>query len=169
MQFKDGRVWRYNNFDHSLKIQVSPSESPSREKPSFFTVGSTQDEVLVVQGTPTRMDTSKWYYGFSEVRFKNGRVEDYDNYFGNLRVRLLPADPANTAAQRGYFTIGSTQDEVLAVQGTPTSIQGNFWFYHFSNILFRDGKVQYVVNSAENLHFVPPDELAIKLKESGQQ
>lgn len=160
IQFREGRVWRYNNFDHSLRVRLVPSHEPSGSLPSFFTVGSTQDEVLLVQGTPTRVDGSKWYFGFSEVRFRHGRVDDYDNYFGNLKVRLLPSKPSDAAARNGCFTIGSTQDEVLTVQGTPTSIQGNFWFYQFSNILFRDGRVQHVVNAAGNLHFIPPDDLA---------
>ncbi|NLI82481.1 MAG: J domain-containing protein [Deltaproteobacteria bacterium] len=164
VQFREGRVWRYNNFDHSLKVRLLPARTPPPHSPEFFTVGSTRDEVLAVQGTPTRVDGNKWTFGFSEVRFKEGRVEDYDNYFGNLKVRLLPSHPSSTPPRRDYFTIGSTRDEVLAVQGTPTSIQGNFWFYHFSNILFREGKVQHVVNAAGNLHFISPEELARREK-----
>lgn len=163
VQFREGRVQRYNNFDHSLKVRLVPSHEPSDGLPSFFTVGSTQDEVLLVQGTPTRVDGGRWYFGFSEVRFRHGRVDDYDNYFGNLNVRLLPSKPSDAAARNGCFTIGSTQDEVLTVQGTPTSIQGNFWFYRFSNILFRDGKVQHVVDAGGNLRFVPPDDLAKRM------
>lgn len=165
VQFRDGRVWRYNNFDQSLKVRVLPSSKSSDEHPAFFTVGSTRDEVLRVQGTPTRIEGNRWTYGFSEVRFRSGTVEDYDNYFGNLKVRLLPSDPSGAKSRREHFTIGSGKDEVLAVQGTPTSIQGNFWFYHLSNILFRDGKVQHVVNAAGNLRFVAPGE---NPKEAGE-
>lgn len=156
VHFREGRVWRYNNFDQSLKVRVLPSVIVSGNEPEFFTVGSTKDEVLRVQGTPTRIEGNRWTYGFSEVRFKGGTVEDYDNYFGNLKVRILPSEASAVTPPRNHFTIGSSQNEVLAVQGTPTSIQGNFWFYHLSNILFRDGKVQHVVDAAGNLRFVSP-------------
>ena len=109
------------------------------------------------------------YYGFSEVRFKSGSVEDYDNYFGNLKIRLLPSDFSDVKPRHDHFTIGSSQNEVLAVQGTPTSIQGNFWFYHLSNILFRDGKVQHVVDAAGNLRFVSPAENLKEARELEQQ
>jgi hypothetical protein len=60
----------------------------------------------------------------------------------------------------GFFTVGSTADEVLAVQGTPTSIRGNLWYYQMSSVLFRKGKVHYVFNSSGNLRFVPKEELS---------
>ncbi len=169
VQFREGRVWRYNNFDHTLKVRVLPSAKSSEDRPEFFTVGSTRDEVLRVQGTPTRIEGNRWYYGFSEVRFKSGAVEDYDNYFGNLKIRLLPSDFSDVKPRQDHFTIGSSQDEVLAVQGSPTSIQGNFWFYHLSNILFRDGKVQHVVDAAGNLRFVSPAENLKEARELEQQ
>ncbi|NTU48625.1 MAG: hypothetical protein HGA84_06415, partial [Syntrophobacteraceae bacterium] len=158
-----------NNFDQSLKVRVLPSSTSSDDHPAFFTVGSTRDEVLRVQGTPTRIEGNRWTYGFSEVRFRSGTVEDYDNYFGNLKIRLLPSDFSDVKPRHDHFTIGSSQNEVLAVQGTPTSIQGNFWFYHLSNILFRDGKVQHVVDAAGNLRFVSPAENLKEARELEQQ
>lgn len=160
IHFREGQVWRYHNFDGSLRVQVLPTLDPNGEKLSFFTLGSNKNDILLVQGTPTRVEANKWYYGFSEIRFKNGRVEEYDNYFGDLNVRLLPSRSSPPALRRGPFTLGATMDEVLAIQGTPTSIQGNYWYYHSSSILFRDKKVQYVVNSGGNLHFIPSEEPA---------
>lgn len=168
VHFREGRVWRYNNFDQSLKVRVLPSVTASGNEPEFFTVGSTKDEVLRVQGTPTRIEGNRWYYGFSEVRFRTGMVEDYDNYFGNLKIRILPSEVSTATTPQNHFTIGSSQNEVLAAQGTPTSIQGNFWFYHLSNILFRDGKVQHVVNAAGNLRFVSPTGDMKEARESEQ-
>ena len=153
--FKDGRVWRYNNFDGSLKVSVLPSNAPVDPPPQFFTLGSTVDEVLTVQGTPTRIEGNRWYYGFSEILFRDGRVSSFDNFFGNLRIQILPSDPSILPNTGGTFTVGSTRDEVLAIEGTPMSIQGNFWFYRSSSILFRDGRVEHVSNSGGDLHFVP--------------
>lgn len=157
--FKNGQVWKYNNFDGSLKVRLEPRLAEGKSPPSHITLGSTEDEVLAVQGTPTRIEGEKWYYGFAEVRFKDGRLREYDNYFGNLKIRLLPSNSSVTQPRRS-FTIGSTPDEVLAVQGTPTSIHGNSWTFDFSNVFFRDGKVQQVSNTDGVLRFVPPMESA---------
>jgi hypothetical protein len=167
VQFKNGRVVRYNNFDGSLRVRLDPPILPHGDIPPFFTLGSTTHEVLLVQGTPTRIDNHSWFYGFSEVRFRTGRVVNYDNYFGNLKIRVLPSTSPDPAAHKTTFTVGSTKDDVLAVQGTPTSIQGNLWFYQLSNVLFREGRVQHVVNSGGNLRFTPLDEISKQSNESG--
>lgn len=156
LQFKDGRVFRYNNFDGSLKIRLKPSEKYT-EIPPFFSLGSTKDEVLAVQGTPTRIINQTWYYGFSEVRFREARVVAFDNFFGNLKIRMLPSFIDDIAANRQSFSIGASTNEVLAVQGTPTSVQGSMWFYGLSNILFRNGRVEYVFDTTGNLHFESPE------------
>jgi len=62
--------------------------------------------------------------------------------------------------RKGYFTIGSSRDEVIALQGTPTMVQGNLWSYELSDILFVDGKVRSVTDSSGLLKYVPPDSLA---------
>jgi len=167
VHFKEGHVSRYDNFDGSLKVHLPPSAPPPGQPPRFFSLGSSRNEVLTVQGTPTRVHGNRWYYGFSEIRFKNDHVEGYDNYFGNLYVRLLPSDPLPAGQRRESFTVGATADEVLAVQGTPTSIHGNTWFYELSSVLFREGKVQYVNNVGGNLRYIPPAENSEKDKGSG--
>ncbi len=157
IQFRNGRVSRFNNFDGSLRVRMQPEFQGNREVPSFFTIGSSEDEVLLVQGTPSRVDAGKWFYGFAEIRFKDGRVSEYDNYFGTLKVRLLPTTSSDGGEAKSYFTIGSTQAEVLSVQGTPTSIQGSRWSFDFSVVSFREGKVFNVINADGNLRYVPPE------------
>ncbi len=157
IHFRNGLVSRFNNFDGSLQVQMLPG-SPENKPPPHFTIGSTYDEVLLVQGTPTRIEMDKWFYGFSEIRFKDGRVKEYDNYFGTLKVRLLP--PPLAGPQKDSFTIGSTQDEVLAIQGTPTAIQGNSWSYNFSYIFFRDSRVSSISDTEGNLRFIAPESLS---------
>lgn len=130
--------------------------------PAFITIGSSENDVLRVQGTPSKVEGERWYYGFAQLRFKEGRVKEYDNYFGNLKVRLLPSKSSDTDPHKNFFTIGSTPDEVLAAQGTPTSIHGNTWSFSFSSVTFRDGKVNYVSNTDGGLHFVPTEEQSDK-------
>lgn len=162
LSFKDGCVARYNNFGGELRVRLEPASGWLASPPRWVTLGMTSDEVLAVQGTPTRIEGGKWYYGFSEISFKNARVEGFDNYFGALKVRILPSSPEVRFTEDSFFTVGSTMDEVLAVQGTPTSIRGNVWFYQFSNILFRDGRVQSAVDTGNILRFSPPVESARK-------
>ena len=93
---------------------------------SYFTLGSHKDDVLRVQGKPTtitRQDyggTMTWRYATSTVELstRTNRVLQWSNR-GNLRVRLA-AGPNTTDAP--YFTLGSHQDDVVRVQGTPSSI-----------------------------------------------
>ena len=122
-----------------------PTNTPVPTVISYFTRGSTQDEVLSVQGTPTEIhvweysDEEWWDYGRSRVVFSlsGGRVTEWRNT-GNLRVRLVPAE----FHQIDFFTRGSTQDEVLSVQGTPTEIHvweysdEEWWDYGRSRVVF---------------------------------
>ncbi len=124
---------------------------PVIDKGPYFTVGSTKDEVLAIQGKPTQSiegiqeatDSLKdiFFYGASKVFFRNGVVESWDVWPQNpLKARLLPSTPTSA---KGYFTVGSTKDEVLAVQGTPTKFSENFFYYGTSKIYFRNGVVEY--------------------------
>jgi len=53
---------------------VYPPEDP---QVPYFTVGSTKDDVVRVQGKPTRITDNLFAYGLSEVYFKDGRVESW--------------------------------------------------------------------------------------------
>ncbi|MBW1975356.1 MAG: DnaJ domain-containing protein [Deltaproteobacteria bacterium] len=152
--FEGDRVVGYDNFDGRLRIRLVPRKLP-QTIPSWFTLGSSKDEVLLVQGTPTRVFRSVWYYGLDKVFFKNGRVVGYDNFTGRLNVRLVPSSSVFTSDKR-LFTIGSTPDEVIAVQGTPTRVQRNRWYYGLSEVIFRKGHVAWVNNIGKNLKFMSP-------------
>ncbi len=158
IQFRNGRVCKFNNFDGSLRVRMQPGVLEDRNIPDHITIGSSEEEVLLVQGTPTRVEADRWFYGFAELVFKNGRVAEYDNYFGTLKMRLLPSSPSGPQAPGNFFTIGSSPDEVLAAQGTPTAIHGNRWSFDFAHVLFRDGKVHSVTNADRTLRFIAPEE-----------
>ena len=161
--FREGRVWRYHNFDGGLKVQIVPSGPIASSHPAdSFALGATRDEVLRVQGTPTHVEGNKWSYGFSEIHFKDGVVIGFNNFFNNLRVAMHPAPGFGATQKKGYFTIGSSQDEVLGLQGTPTIVQGNLWSYQLSDVLFVDGKVRSVSDFSGILNYSEPDSLAEK-------
>jgi hypothetical protein len=155
VHFSEGRVCGYNNFDGSLRVKLIPG---SRAGPpaDYISLGSSEQQVIEVQGTPTRIKQNRWYYGFAELIFQNGLVAGYDNYFGTLKMRLTPSAPAGRPKRAFFFSKGSTPDDVLAVQGTPTAVHGNRWSYKFDYVFFRDGKVSGVVDADGALRFAVP-------------
>jgi len=153
-----------NNDDNRRRDAVGANEASSSERatekpageylpPSgpAFGLGSTKDEVLTIQGTPTSVEGNRWMYELSSIGFSDGKVESYANISRNLHVRLRPADDSSAARSRGDFTLGSSPDEVLGVQGTPTSVEGRRWRYESSSVDFSDGKVESYANVSRNL------------------
>jgi hypothetical protein len=126
--------------DNRVIGSVQPDSSPGEAHRSYFTLNSSKDEVLAVQGTPTEVGNYQWTYGLSTVQFRNDRVVSWTIYATNpLHARLLPSSTVSSSLD--YFKIGSTKDEVLAVQGTPTEVGNYQWAYGLSTIQFRDGRV----------------------------
>ena len=124
-----------------------PRATPQSASRDYFTRGSSQDDVLHAQGTPTGINTYDysgeeiWHYGFSTVTFSlpDGLVIEWRDK-GNLRVELIPGTSASSTP--GYFTRRSPQDDVLHAQGTPTEINTynysgeEIWHYGFSTVTF---------------------------------
>ena len=141
----DGLVTEWNN-DGNLNVSLISATSAS-QTPGYFTLGSSQDDVLLAQGTPTKIDRYEasgkevWHYGWSTVTFSlpDGLVTEWNND-GNLNVSLISATSASQTP--GYFTLGSSQDDVLLAQGTPTKIDRyeasgkEVWHYGWSTVTF---------------------------------
>ena len=133
----DRRVTDWSN-SGNLKVQMQPGRNVTSA--SFFTRGSHADDVLRIQGTPTSIDTysrsETWSYGFStvEISLPDRRVTDWSNS-GNLKVQMQPGRNVTSAS---FFTRGSHADDVLRIQGTPTSIdtysRSETWSYGFSTV-----------------------------------
>jgi len=120
----------------SLAGSLAQSVSPH----AYVTVGSTYDAVRAIQGTPAWATDRIWEYGGSRLYFKAGRVIGWDTWPGSpLKVQLLPATSIHPVP--ASFTVGSTKDEVLAVQGTPTRVTERLWEYGASRVFFTDGRV----------------------------
>ena len=130
----------------NLRVELVP-ETDSPATSGYFTRGSSQDDVIHVQGTPTEIHTYRalgeetWNYGYSAVTFSlpDRLVTEWRNT-GNLRVELVPE--TDSPATSGYFTRGSSQDDVIHVQGTPTEIHTyralgeETWNYGYSAVTF---------------------------------
>ncbi|HLC42841.1 MAG TPA: J domain-containing protein [Methylomirabilota bacterium] len=142
--FHGDRVVSWNNSYPRLKVQLRAA-SPTTK--THYTVGSTKDEVVAIQGTPDRFTGDSLHYGTSEVLFQGGAVVGWKNNFPKLKVQLLPARPATTDS----FTIGSTKDEVLALQGTPDRFTSEAFQYGTSEVLFKNDRVVSWTNSYPRL------------------
>lgn len=78
----------------STKREASPGSSllvypPDDPQVPYFTVGSTKDDVVRVQGAPTRSTNTRLSYGLSEVYLKDGRVQSWKmNPSSPLKARM---------------------------------------------------------------------------------
>ena len=138
--------------------ETTPDQAPAQPSPpktntttpriaitrDYFTVGSTRDEVLAIQGEPTRFSDTYLMYGFSMVMFRDGKVDNWTSTDVKLKATYLTA---SNLVPKEYFTVGSTRDEVLAIHGEPTRFGDNYLMYGFSMVMFRDGKVDYWNNA----------------------
>jgi hypothetical protein len=81
---------------HEVKSKTEPNNSPQGKKQKskdYFTIGSTEEEVLEVMGDPTSYRDlgilgKRYIYGLSIVVFHEGKVDSYDNSGENLKVRV---------------------------------------------------------------------------------
>ncbi len=133
--FAYGRVVGWENGSPKLKVKLLPSSSSSSK--SSFTLGSTWDEVLTVQGTPDRFTKDSLHYGTSDVFFRDGLVVSWANGSPKLKVQL----PSLQGGARAPFTVGSTLEEVLAVQGAPDRMSEDELHYGTSDVFFTNGHV----------------------------
>ena len=60
----------------------------------FITIGSTKNDVVRIQGTPTSINKYEslrqemWHYGYSSITLKNGLVYEWSNRSSNLKVKM---------------------------------------------------------------------------------
>lgn len=118
---------------------------------SFFTIGSPEDHVLMVQGPPDKKTGQVWNYGLSRITFRDGKVVGYDNFDGSLKVRLLPKTNFQDGEVPQYFTLGSSEDEVLIIQGMPSRVAKDVWYYGLDRVLFKDNNGMKVVSGYDNI------------------
>ena len=123
ISLQDGLVMQWNDRGN-LKVRMDAGANVTGAR--TFTRGSHQDDVLRIQGTPSSIDRyailghEVWQYGSSsvDISLQDGLVMQWNDR-GNLKVRMDAG--ANVTGAR-TFTRGSHQDDVLRIQGTPSSI-----------------------------------------------
>lgn len=77
------KIIRFASISSSYRMGVNllPKE--------YFSVGSTRDDVLAIQGEPTTFSDSYLTYGMSMVMFEGGKVVNWNNVDVNLKARYL--------------------------------------------------------------------------------
>ncbi len=150
----------YDNTVSSDIYEDVPVNQETKKEPtilSYFTIGSTKEEVQVAMGSPDAVQEypsigDVWSYGNSRIDFTSaGYVEGYSNRSSNLKVSL------GDAKTNHYFSIGSTKQEVVYAMGTPNEIEaypsiGDVWSYGNSRIDFTSaGYVEGYSNRSSNL------------------
>ena len=158
ISLRDQRVTEWDNLGGNLKVRLDPG--PNVTDAQAFTRGSHRDDVLRIQGTPSSInqysDHETWWYGVStiDISLRDQRVTEWDNLGGNLKVRL---DPGPNVTDAQAFTRGSHRDDVLRIQGTPSSVNQysdhETWWYGVStiDISLRDQRVTEWDNLGGNL------------------
>ncbi len=98
----------------------------------YFTVGSTKNDVLAIQGEPTTFNDSYLTYGMSMVMFQDGKVINWNSADVKLKAKYLTA---TNLIPKEYFTVGSTREDVLAIQGEPTTFSDKYFtiLYTYDN------------------------------------
>jgi hypothetical protein len=153
VQFQNGKVHEWTTGTVPLHVTLAPKDQKRFEDAKArgkFTVGDTRDDVLGVHGVPTGLDQlmgETWWYKGSHVEFSAGKVRSWSSvHYAALSVYLEPKDLAlaNAARERGSYGKGAKKDEVLAIEGVPTSIDllmGETWWYGASRVEFSGGRV----------------------------
>ena len=145
VDFLDDHVIGYSNISKNLKVSYRPAKPVAA---TSIALGSSRDEVLFVQGAPSAVHGDTFDYDYSSIEFSDDAVIGYSNISHNLRVQLNPLQRSTAKA----FGIGSTLDEVLSVQGTPSAVRGNTWEYEYSSVEFENEVVGRYNNISHNLH-----------------
>jgi curved DNA-binding protein CbpA len=130
------------------KQEVTKPEAKETKKLTSFTLGSTEEEVKAVMGTPSSAGYGMWSYEYSIVNFdSNGKVTGWSDISNNLKVSI-----GAKIKDAAPFTLGSTSKDVVDAMGTPTSINFDMWSYEYSIVNFdASGKVVGWSNISNNL------------------
>ncbi|WP_017300744.1 hypothetical protein [Nodosilinea nodulosa] len=142
---------------------VGTRASRTPDQKTYWTLGSDRDLVMAIQGAPSQtmqynntcQQTLR--YDNSIVELHNGYVSQYDNADSNLRVLAEGPTVVSEAAAKGSWTLGSTEADVIQLQGSPTrqeqytSDRFTTLYYGKSSVLFEHGQAVGYLNADQNL------------------
>lgn len=118
---------------------------------AYVTLGLTAHEVAAVLGKPTSASSRAITYGSSVIYMRDGYVSGWKvDPSAHVPVRLWPHHEIDPDLDS--FTTGSTKDQVIFVQGTPTLVTDDKFGYGNSMVYFQGGRVAGWLNNSGSVH-----------------
>lgn len=156
VEFTDDQVigWHRSGsreIGQSLWVRLAPAQGSFVDS---VTVGSTKDEVLAAHGTPDTVLSNRFGYREAWIEFdEGGRVVGWhEEEASRLRVYLL----SEQALRNPLIVVGSSKDEVLVIQGTPSDLSSTRFGYGASWVEFEnDQVVKWHSDETNPLHVKP--------------
>lgn len=103
---------------------IAPENTRSVPSPlPYFFVGSTKADVYRIQGMPQWSNEHEWRYGDSRVYFNGPMVASWQST-AKFPLKVIDLPEVNP---QSVITKGSSAAEVLAIQGTPVSVNDVYW------------------------------------------
>ena len=130
------------NKPHTVqRYELRTAESKPVKASPYITAGLTKAEVIAIQGDPTLLTEDKLTYARTEFYFSDDKLAGWkiDPASVPARVKLWPQSAVDPSLQS--FTLGSTKDQVLAIQGTPTVFSEDTFGYGGSEVYFQNDQV----------------------------
>jgi curved DNA-binding protein CbpA len=142
--------WQFGKWLPSAPAIVPAPSSPSsttgaahaktgKSRPAIA-LGLSKDDVIAAQGAPASTTGDTLSYPGAVLYFSNGKLSGWKiDRRSALRAKLQPVAPANPGLKS--FSIGSTKNDVLAVQGTPGFYSENTFGYGGAQVYFLNDRV----------------------------
>ena len=139
-----GKALKHQDANANAQVAVDAHTQPERVETvhlaPLITTGMTKSEVIAAQGEPTASAPDRLVYGKSELYFRDGSLEGWKiDPAAPIRVKIWPS--ATVDPDLAGFGAGSTRNEVIAVQGTPTFLSEDTFGYGASEVHFINNRV----------------------------
>jgi hypothetical protein len=124
----------------SAKPRVGAAAPAGHRVMPVITVGMSESEVIAAQGAPTSQSADKLVYGQSELYFSKDSLVGWKiDVRTPLHAKIWPDAPVDPDLE--YFGVGSTKNDVIALEGTPTLYSENTFGYGPSQVTFKNNRV----------------------------
>jgi len=119
----------------------APGAQEEHQVLPYITAGLTKSEVIAVQGNPTEATEDKLTYGKSELYFSNDKLIGWkiDPVSSPIPAKLWAGEMVDPDLD--FIAVGSTKNEVIKIEGTPTFFSETTFGYGKSEVYFKDGRV----------------------------
>jgi hypothetical protein len=129
---------------------IQPKEPESKVTDRLKSKSNDVSEIRIQKSTEERQS--------NQVIPENKQTVSNSTDNGENAIQKTQVDGSSTSAKTtqpsitlGYFTVGSTKDEVLAVQGSPDSFTNTVWKYGPSEIYFGQDRVTSALSKRLNI------------------